>query len=118
MNLLLAAAVLTAVPRLHLSPRRLVPAALIVALGIQLLNSVGRFFIIRTEERPAYQLVAGAVGLLVYLYLLNQLILWAAAFAATARSGSVIDLGSRRRDDETADNGSGEPHGGVPPEPR
>jgi membrane protein len=117
-NLLLAAAVLTAVPRLRLSPRRLVPAALMVAVGIQLLNSVGRIFIIRTEERPAYQLVAGAVGLLIYLYLLNQLILWAAAFAATARSGSVVDLGSRRRPDDMPGDESGEPHGGVPPEPR
>ena len=117
-NLLLAAAILTALPRLHLSPRRLIPSALLVAGGIQLLNTVGRILIVRTEERPAYQLVAGAVGLLIYLYVLNQLILWGAALAATARNGAVVDLGSRRAEPDTEPDAPGEPHGGAPPQPR
>jgi membrane protein len=91
-NLILAAAVLAAVPRLRLGARRLIPAALVVAVGIQLLNSVGRWYVVRTESRPAYQLAAGAVGLLIYLYLLNQLILFGAALAATAPRGAVVDL--------------------------
>src|SRR5262245_44598418 len=91
-NLVLAAAVLVVVPRLRLSPRRLAPAALLVGVGIQLLNTVGRIYINRTESRPAYQLVAGAVGLLVYLYLLNQLILFGSAVAATAGTGTAADL--------------------------
>ena len=86
-NFVLAAAVLQALPRLRLSPRRLLPSAILVAVGIQLLNSVGTWFIGRTEERPAYQLVAGTVGLLIYLYLLNQLILLGAALAATSHRG-------------------------------
>ena len=57
--------------------------------GIQLLNTIGRWYIASTEHRPAYQLVTGAVGLLVYLYLLNQLILFGAALAATATRGTV-----------------------------
>jgi membrane protein len=92
-NLVLAAAMLTAVSRLRLSPRRLIPPALVIALGIQLLNSVGRSFIARSEDRPAYYLVANAVGLLIYLYLLNQLILIGACLAATARSGTAMDIG-------------------------
>lgn len=92
-NLALAAAMLTGVSRLRLSPRRLVPAVLFIALGIQVLNSVGRWLIARTEQRPAYAVVAGAVGLLVYLYVLNQVILFGAAFAATARVGTAVDLG-------------------------
>lgn len=91
-NLLLAAAILAAVPRLRLSPRRLLPATLATGLGIQLLNTLGRLYIGRTQQSPAYQLVAGAVGLLVYLYLLNQLILFGAALAATADRGDAVDL--------------------------
>jgi membrane protein len=117
-NLLLAAATLTALPRLRLSLRRLLPPALVIAVGIQLLNTVGRLFIVRTEARPAYQLVAGAVGLLVYLYLINQLLLWGAALAATARHGTVLDLGSRSPAGETESGSVGEPSGDMPAEPR
>jgi membrane protein len=92
-NLALAAAMLTGVSRMRLSPRRLIPAAVLTALAIQVLNTVGRWLIARTEHRPAYAVVAGAVGLLVYLYVLNQVVLLGAAFAATARSGTAIDLG-------------------------
>ncbi len=92
-NLTLAAAMLTGVSRMRLSPRRLVPSALAVAAAIQLLNTLGRLVIATTEDRPAFSLVSGAVGLLVYLYLLNQVILFGAAWAATARSGTATDLG-------------------------
>jgi hypothetical protein len=44
------------------------------------------------ESNPAYQVVAGAVGLLVFLNLLNQLILFAAALSATSTNGLVTDL--------------------------
>lgn len=92
-NLALAAAMLTGVSRLRLSPRRLIPAAVLIAVGIQVLNTVGRWLIARTEQRPAYAVVAGAVGLLVYLYVLNQVILFGAAYAATSRAGVAVDLG-------------------------
>lgn len=90
-NLILSAALLTLVPRLRLSLRRLVPTAFLIALGIQLLNTLGRAYIDRLDKRPAYQLVSTAVGLLVYLYLLNQVILFGCALAATATRGSMVD---------------------------
>jgi membrane protein len=91
-NLVLAAALLIAVPRLRMASRRLAPPLLAVALGITLLNTLGRYYVVRTERNPAYTVVAGAVGLLLYLYLLNQLVLFAAAFAATSTYGRVTDL--------------------------
>lgn len=91
-NMLLGAALLTAVPRLRMPIRRLFPSMLLVGLGITLLTSVGRYFIARGQDNPAYRVVAGAVGLLVYLYLFNQLVLFGAALAATARTGKVVDL--------------------------
>lgn len=93
-NVVLAAATLTAVPRLRLSPSRWLPPALGIAAGIQLLNTVGRLAIERTQGRPAFAAVAGDVGLLVYLYVLNQVILIGAAFAATAQRGTAFDLGT------------------------
>lgn len=91
-NMLLAAALLTAVPRLRMPIRRLFPSMVLVGLGITLLTSVGRFFIARSQHNPAYQVVAPAVGLLVYLYFFNQLVLFGTALAATARTGKVVDL--------------------------
>jgi membrane protein len=140
-DIILAAAILAAVARLRLSPRRLIPPALVVAVGIFLLNTAGRWIIARTESRPAYQFVAGTVGLLLYLYLLNQLILFGAALAATARRGTAVDLaagpapseapaeappetspegppGAARDDGKDGAPPVGEPRRAEPPEPR
>ncbi|MGC4804494.1 YhjD/YihY/BrkB family envelope integrity protein [Micromonospora sp. DT233] len=91
-NLVVALSLLLAVPRLRMSRRRLRPVALTVAVGITLLNTVGRYYVVRTERNPAYTVVAGAVGVLLYLYLLNQLVLFGAALAATSPHGRVVDL--------------------------
>ncbi|MET8263278.1 YihY/virulence factor BrkB family protein [Micromonospora arida] len=91
-NTVLATALLLAVPRLRMSRSRLRPVVLLVAVGITLLNTVGRYYVVRTERNPAYTVVAGAVGLLLYLYLLNQLVLFGAALLATSNNGRVVDL--------------------------
>jgi membrane protein len=97
-NLILATAVLVVIPRLRLSVRRVAAPALLVGIGVQLLNTVGRYYINRTASRPQYTLVVGAVGLLVYLYLLNQLILFGSAVAATSVKGRAADLATGRID--------------------
>jgi membrane protein len=125
-NVILAAALLTAVPRVRLSPRRLVVPTLVVAIGIQLLNTVGRLFIARSEGRPVYAVVAGAVGLLVYLYVLNQVILFGAAIAATSTAGKAVDLGGGPSSalpgfippSDLPSENVGEPRGPERPEPR
>ncbi|PWR07158.1 ribonuclease BN [Micromonospora acroterricola] len=91
-NGVLATALLLAVPRLRMSRSRLRPVVVLVAIGITLLNTVGRYYVVRTERNPAYTVVAGAVGLLLYLYLLNQLVLFGAALLATSPRGRVVDL--------------------------
>jgi membrane protein len=98
-NMLLAAALLAAVPRLRMTVRRLVPPVLLVGIGITLLNTVGRTFVEYVQRNPAYALVGGAVGALVYLYVFNQLLLFGAAWAATSPHGSVTDLSA---DDKNA----------------
>jgi membrane protein len=91
-DLVLGAALLAGVPRLRLSFRRLWPSALMFAIGLGLLKTLGKWYITRTEHNPAYQLVAGTVGLLLFMYLLHQLLLFAAAMAATSTKGKVVDL--------------------------
>jgi len=90
-NMVLAVGLLGVVPRLRISPRRLIGPLLVVGLGLTALNSVGRLYVTRVGTNAAYALI-GPVGLLVYLYLFNQVLLWAAAMAATDRRGTVRDL--------------------------
>jgi membrane protein len=87
-NLVLAVGLLAALPRVRMPARRLVPVALAVAVGLFLLNTVGGFYVDGVRDNPAYAVVATAAGLLVYLYLLHQLILWAAAWAAVTAAPS------------------------------
>ena len=98
-NMLLAAALLVAVPRLRMTARRLAPPVLQVGIGVTLLNTVGKSFVGLVTRNPAYGLVASAVGVLVYLYVFNQLLLFGAAWAATSPHGRVVDLSA---DDKTA----------------
>jgi membrane protein len=95
-DLLAAMALMVALPRLRISARRLLPAAVLVAVGIFVLNTVGRLYILRIQDNPAYAVVATAAGLLVYLYLFHQLVLAGAAWAATSRHGRVADLAAGR----------------------
>jgi membrane protein len=98
-NMILAAALLAAVPRLRMTVRRIAPPVLQVGTGITLLNTVGKSFVSLVERNPAYGLVGSAVGVLVYLYVFNQLLLFGAAWAATSPHGRVVDLSA---DDKTA----------------
>jgi membrane protein len=91
-NMVLAAALLAAVPRLRMTVRRIAPPVLQVGIGITLLNTVGKSFVGLVQRNPAYGLVGSAVGVLVYLYVFNQLLLFGAAWAATSPHGRVVDL--------------------------
>ena len=95
-DLMLGAALLAGVPRLRMSPRRLLPSALLFAVGFALLKTLGKLYITHTEHNPAYQVAAGTVGLLIFMYLLHQLLMYAAALAATSRHGRVSDLAGGR----------------------
>jgi membrane protein len=96
-NTLLSIAVLTGLPRLRMPPRRVLGPALLVAAGLELLKTVGQLYVHRIEANPTYQVVAGAVGLLVFLNVVNHLILFAAALTATGTAGQVTDLAAPRR---------------------
>jgi membrane protein len=91
-NTVLAIAALTGLPRLRMRLRRVLGPALFVAAGLEALKTVGRLYVQRTEANPAYQVVTGAVAVLVFLSLLNQFILFAAALTATSTCGPVTDL--------------------------
>jgi membrane protein len=91
-NLVLAAGALAALPRLRIPFRRLLPPLLVLGLGTTLLTTIGRYYIGRTADNPAYTVVAGTVGALLFLFLFGQLVLFSAALAATSTHGHVVDL--------------------------
>jgi membrane protein len=92
-NIVIASALLTVLPRIHVQSRRLIPPAVLVGLGLSLLNWGGRLYVAHaTRFYAAYAVVATAAGLLVYLYLFNQIVLWGAALMATSHRGRFTDL--------------------------
>ncbi|MFB9474240.1 YihY/virulence factor BrkB family protein [Nonomuraea salmonea] len=96
-NTVLAIALLTAPPRLHLSPRRVIGPALVITIGLEILKTLGQAVLNLTAANPAYQVVTGAVAMLLFLKVLNQLILFATALVATSTTGEVKDLANGRR---------------------
>lgn len=96
-NALLAAVLLQALPRLAMPPKRVLAASMFVSVGLELLKTVGRIYILNVSDRPAYQAVTTAVGLLLFLYLFNVLLMLAAAWTATSQRGTAIDLYERAR---------------------
>ena len=108
-NTALASGMLTGLPRLRMPLRRVLGPALLVAVGLELLKTLGRLYVQRTEANPTYQLVAGSVGLLVFLNAVNQMVLFAAALTATSTTGRPADLAAEDDDDETPAY-PGQPH--------
>jgi len=98
-NTVLAGGALTGLPRVRMPLRRLLGPAVLVAVGLELLKTLGRLYVRQTEDNPTYQLVAGSVGLLVFLNAVNQLLLFAAALTATSTAGRPADLAADDEDD-------------------
>jgi membrane protein len=91
-DFVLAAALLVGAPRLRIPVRRLLPSALLIVVGLGLLKTGGRWYVGRMTHNPAYQIAAGTIGLLLFMYLFHQIILFATALAATSTRGTVRDL--------------------------
>lgn len=94
-NALLAMVLLQALPRVVMPVRRVVWASVAVSIGMEVLKTVGRIYVLHVSDRPAYQAVTTAVGLLVFLYLFNVMMLLAASWTATSLRGKAIDLYER-----------------------
>ncbi|HEX2143888.1 MAG TPA: YihY/virulence factor BrkB family protein [Glycomyces sp.] len=94
-NALLAMVLLQALPRVVMPLRRVVWASVAVSIGMELLKTAGRIYVLHVSDRPAYQAVTTAVGLLVFLYLFNVMLLLAACWTATSLRGRAIDLFER-----------------------
>ncbi|MFI1992910.1 YhjD/YihY/BrkB family envelope integrity protein [Actinoplanes sp. NPDC020271] len=96
LNTVLAGGALTGLPRVRMPWRRLLGPAVAAGAAIELLKTLGRYYVRATEANPVYQLVAGSVGLLVFLSALNQVLLFAAALTATSTAGDPSDLAAAR----------------------
>ena len=92
-NTVLACGALTGLGRVRMPWRRLLGPAVLVALSLELLKTLGRLYVQHTEANPTYQIVAGSVSqLYVFLNAINQLVLFAAALTATSTAGRPSDL--------------------------
>jgi membrane protein len=95
LNLLMSAALLLLVPRLWVSWYRIVGPTVLVGVGLTFLTTLGRLYIAHAERNPAYRVAGAAVGLLLFLNLFSQLLLFGAAVAATSSHGRLRDLATR-----------------------
>jgi membrane protein len=68
----------------HQSWRQVRSAAVLGALGFELLKVVGAFLIVRTTQNPVYAAFGVVVGLLIWINLVGQLLMVVAAWGATA----------------------------------
>ena len=68
----------------HQRWRQVRSAAFLGALGFELLKLVGAFLIVRTTQNPVYATFGVIVGLLIWINLVSQLMMFVAAWAATA----------------------------------
>ncbi len=102
-NAILAVSILSGVSRLRMPARRWLPSTVMVAVGLTLLSTAGRAYISYSAHRPAYQVVGGTVGLLLFLYFFNQLVLFGAALAATSTHGTVRDLAAGPPPEDASD---------------
>jgi membrane protein len=93
-DVVLFLALFTAVPRIRQPFRRLLGPAVVSAVGLEVLKTAGTLYIGRTQTNPAYKAVAVAVGLLVFLYWLHQLLIYCAALTATDSREAAVDLGT------------------------
>ncbi len=84
-------ALLSGLPRLRMPLGRVIVPALIAAVGFEVLKTFSQLFLGHTTRNPAYTVVASAAGLLVFLNLLNQLLLYCAALTATSERGEVTE---------------------------
>jgi membrane protein len=101
-NTALAAGMLTGLPRIRMPVRRVLGPALLVAVGLELLKTIGHLYVRSTEANPTYHLVAGSAGLLVFLSAFNQMVLFAAALTATSNAGRPADLAAGHADELAA----------------
>jgi membrane protein len=92
LNLLMSAGLLLAVPRVWASANRILGPTVLVGVGLTMLTTLGRIYIGHAEHNPAYRVAGAAVGLLVFLNLFSQLLLFGSALAATSPRGRVRDL--------------------------
>jgi membrane protein len=62
---------------------RLLRGVLLASLGFEVLKLVGSLLLAHTTSKPAYATFAVGIGLLVWMYLVNRVVLFAAAWTVT-----------------------------------
>jgi membrane protein len=64
--------------------KRMLRGVMLASLGFEVLKLVGSLLLARTTAKPVYATFAVGVGLLVWMYFVNRVLLFAAAWTVTA----------------------------------
>jgi membrane protein len=91
LDVVLVTLLLTFVPRLGMSWRRLWMPALLGGVALEVLKEFAQLFVAYAVTNPAYALVATAVGLLLFFDFFSRILLFCAAITATSTVGRVRD---------------------------
>ncbi|WP_163508696.1 YihY/virulence factor BrkB family protein [Fodinicola acaciae] len=118
-NVVFFIALLSGLPQLRIPFRVVIWPALLSAAGFTLLRTLGVLYISRTQANPAYQAVAVSVGILLFLFYLNQLMLFCSALTATddRASATEVDPYDAKTDDEKTVVTTKTDHQQQPPSP-
>ena len=85
----LIAIVLSRLSGTHQRWRDVGSAAVLGAIGFEVLKLAGTYLIGRTTQNPLYATFGFVVGLLIWINLVSQLLMYVAAWAATGATGAV-----------------------------
>lgn len=91
-NVVFFIALLSGLPQLKIPFRVVIWPALLSAAGFTALRTLGVLYISRTQANPAYQAVAVSVGILLFLFYLNQLMLFCSALTATDKRAEAAEI--------------------------
>jgi membrane protein len=91
-NVVFFVALMSGLPQLKIPFKVVILPALLSAAGFTLLRTLGVLYISRTQANPAYQAVAVSVGILLFLFYLNQLMFFSSALTATDRRIAAQDV--------------------------
>lgn len=94
LNLLTLLIVFSRLPGAQLSLRQILPGALLGAAAIELLKLFGGWYIGRTTGNPVFGVFAVVAGLLVWIYTLSVVLVFAASWVATQRPVAEAQPGS------------------------
>ena len=85
-DMLVFGLVLIRLPKAKVPRPILIRTVMLASIGFEILKVIGTFYIARVAKSPAFGVLGGIIGILVWIDLVSRFILYCASWAATASS--------------------------------